>query len=182
MAEEVLIRPATKPDIPDLCGLADLLAQQHAGYDPARYRFPESVPHAYERLLQQEVGHRDAVVLVAEGSGNLIGYAYARVEPPCLVALLGHAGWIHDLYVLEEKRGRGIGTRLLDATIQALTDLKVTHILLGVAPQNEIATALYRRRGFRPSLQEMVLNHDRDTADPFHGHHRAGIRGLTDCL
>lgn len=169
MAEEVLIRPAVESDIAGLCRLAELFVVQHATYDPARYRLPTSVPDAYMDLLEREIRDTDAVVLVAEFSAMLIGYAYARVEPPCLVALLGPAGWIHDLFVLEEKRGQGIGSRLLDATIQELIERKVTDVLLGVAPQNQVAAALYRRRGFRPSLQEMVLNHDDDNPGPLTG-------------
>ena len=98
------------------------------------------------------------MVLVAEVSGVLVGYAFARVEPPSLVALTGPAGWIHDLYVVAEGRGRGTGARLLDAAIQALGDLGVADVLLGVAAQNEAAAALFRRRGFRPTLQEMALH------------------------
>jgi ribosomal protein S18 acetylase RimI-like enzyme len=157
MAEEVLIRPAVTADVPDLCRLADLLARQHAAYDPARYRLPESVADAYADLLAEELGRVDAVVLVADRSGVLVGYAYARVEPASLVALTGRSGWIHDLYVVHEGRGRGTGGRLLDAAIRALGDLGVADVLLGVAAQNRPAADLFRRRGFRPTLQEMTL-------------------------
>jgi ribosomal protein S18 acetylase RimI-like enzyme len=158
MAEDVLIRPAVTSDIPALCKLAELLALQHAAYDPARYRLPRSMADAYVAQWSEQLGREDAVVLVAEVSGVLLGYAFARVEPPSLVALTGPAGWIHDLYVVPESRGRGTGTRLLNAAIQALGELGVADILLGVAAQNEAAAALYRRRGFRPTLQEMALH------------------------
>ncbi|HYV38563.1 MAG TPA: GNAT family N-acetyltransferase [Gemmataceae bacterium] len=144
--------------MPDLCRLAELLALQHAAYDPARYRLPKSVADAYADLLNEQLGRKDAVVLVAEDSGVLVGYAFARVEPPSLVSLTSTAGWIHDLYVVAEGRGRGTGARLLDAAIQALADLGVADVLLGVAAQNEAAAALFRRRGFRPALQEMALH------------------------
>lgn len=48
--------------------------------------------------------------------------------------------------------------RLLDAAIRALGELGAADILLGVAAQNEAAAALFRRRGFRRTLQEMALN------------------------
>jgi GNAT superfamily N-acetyltransferase len=164
VTQDVLIRPAVASDVPDLCRLAELLALQHAAYDPARYRLPRSVADAYAGLLSEQLGREDAVVLVAEVAGALVGYAFARVEPPSLVALTGPVGWIHDLYVVAEKRGRGTGSRLLDAAIQALGDLGVVDVLLGVAAQNGGAAALFRRRGFRPTLQEMALHlgHGRD--------------------
>lgn len=97
------------------------------------------------------------VLLVVEVARELVGYAYARVEPPSLVALTGTVGWIHDLFVVAEHRGHGTGARLLDAAIQSLGALGVVDVLLGVAAQNEAAAALFRRRGFRPTLQEMTL-------------------------
>jgi ribosomal protein S18 acetylase RimI-like enzyme len=157
MTEDVLIRSAVPSDVPGLCRLAALLAQQHAAYDPTRYRLPRSVADAYADLLTEELGREDAVVLVAELAGVPVGYAFARVEPSSLVALTDRAGWIHDLYVVAECRGRGTGGRLLDTAIQALGDRGVVDVLLGVAVQNEAAAALFRRRGFRPTLQEMTL-------------------------
>src|SRR5262245_36860283 len=108
MAEKVLIRPAAKADVPDLCRLAELLALQHAAYDPMRYRLPTSVIDAYAELLNEQLDLKGTVVLVAEMSGALIGYAFARVEPPCLLSLTGRVGWVHDLYVVAECRGHGI--------------------------------------------------------------------------
>ena len=158
MAEAVVIRPAVLPDVPGLCRLAELLARQHADYDPARYRLPKSVADAYADLLGEQLGRDDAVVLVAELSGVLVGYAFARVEPPCLVSLTGRVGWVHDLYVVAEGRGRGTGGRLLDMAIQALGDLGVADVLIGVAAQSVTAAALFRQRGFQPTMQEMTLH------------------------
>ena len=54
----------------------------------------------------------------------------------------------------------------LDAAIQALGDLGVADVLLGVAAQNTAAAALFRRRGFRPTLQEMALHRGDGRGEP----------------
>ena len=83
---------------------------------------------------------------------------FGAVEAPSLVALTGHAGYIHDLYVAPSARRLGIGGRLLDAAVAGLRSVGCPGgVLLGVAPQNEAAAALFRGRGFRPALQEMAL-------------------------
>lgn len=166
MAEAVVIRPAVKPDVPGLCCLAEVLARQHADYDPARYQLPKSVADSYADLFGEQLGRDDAVVLVAEMSGVLVGYAFARVEPPCLVSLTGRVGWIHDLFVVTESRGCGTGRRLLDGAIQALGDLGVSDVLIGVAVQNATAAALFRQRGFQPTMQEMALHLSNGHAEP----------------
>lgn len=158
MVDDVLIRPAVPLDVPGICRLAELLARQHAAYDSLRYRLPMSVADAYAELVNEHLGRKDVVLLVAEVAGVLVGYVFARVEPPCLVALTGRVGWIHDLYVVPVGRGRRTGARLLDAAIRALGALGVADVLLGVAAQNEAAATLFRRRGFRPTLQEMALH------------------------
>jgi hypothetical protein len=49
----------------------------------------------------------------------------------------------------------------------------VADVLLGVATQNKVATTLFRRRGFRPTLQEMALHlsdgHGESAASPDRG-------------
>ncbi len=46
-------------------------------------------------------------------------------------------------------RGRGLGRRLLDATMQQLRERNVNAVHLMVRPDNERARSLYLSRGFR---------------------------------
>lgn len=158
LAETVTIRVAAAADLPGLCQLAGELVQQHIGYDAGRYQPPADLVDAYAELFAQHVGKPGSVLLVADAGGEPVGYVFGAVEPPSLVALTGRAGWIHDLYVSPSARGLGTGGRLLDAAVTMLRSLGCPGgVLLGVAPQNAAAMALFRRRGFRATLQEMAL-------------------------
>lgn len=158
MPTTITIRPAVLADIPTLCPLAAELARQHAAYDPGRYQPPADVASAYAALFAEHIGQPRSVVLTAAAEATLVGYAFAALEPPSLVALTGAAGWIHDLYVAPSARGHGAGPRLLDAAITRLRQIGCPGgILLSVAPQNAAAAALFRSRGFRSTLQEMTL-------------------------
>jgi ribosomal protein S18 acetylase RimI-like enzyme len=152
------IRPASEADIPALCLLAEALARQHAAYDPGRYQLPPDVRAAYAELFAAHLHRADSVLLVAEHDGELVGYLFGAVEPANLVQLSGRAGWIHDLYVRPCARRAGLGNRLLDEAIKRLREAGCPGgVMLAVAPQNAAASALFRRRGFRPTLQEMTL-------------------------
>ena len=157
----IAIRPATEADIPALGPLAEALARQHIGYDAGRYQLPTDVSAAFAELFTTHLRQSDAVLLVADRGGELVGYVFGMVEPANLVELSGRAGWIHDLYVAPAARGVGLGGRLLDETLRRLRALGCPGgIMLAVAPQNTAAAALFRRYGFRPTLQEMTLGPD----------------------
>jgi ribosomal protein S18 acetylase RimI-like enzyme len=101
----------------------------------------------------------DAVILVADRDGQLVGYVFGQVEPPSLVSLTRSTGWIHDLYVSPDARGLGAGGKLLDQAIQAFQLIgPAGGIMLAVASQNAAAATLFQARGFRPTLQEMTLS------------------------
>ena len=158
MPESITIRRAAAADLPALSRLSEALVLQHVAYDSGRYQPPTDLAFAYGELFSPHIGRPTSVVMVADRNGDLVGYVFGEVVPPSLVELAGRAGWIHDLYVSPAARGLGAGGRLLDAAVTGLRSLGCPGgVLLGVAEQNVAAAALFRGRGFRPTLQEMVL-------------------------
>lgn len=158
MSDTITIRRAAAADLPALCQLAETLARQHAGYDPGRYQTPVDVATAYAELFSAHIDQPESVLMVADWDGEVVGYVFGAIEPPSLVELAGRVGWIHDLYVSPTARGRGAGSDLLDTALTRLRSLGCPGgVLLGVAAQNAAAVTLFRRRGFRATLQEMAL-------------------------
>ena len=154
----ITIRRAAAKDLPAMCKLADALVQEHVKFDAARYQPPDDVKAAYSALFAEHLQRPASFLAVAERSNDLVGYVFGVVEPPSLVQLTGHVGWIHDLYVSPIVRRCGAGGRLLDTAIAGLRSIGCPGgVLLGVAAQNVAAAALFRSRGFRPTLQEMTL-------------------------
>jgi ribosomal protein S18 acetylase RimI-like enzyme len=158
MPDSITIRRAAAADLPALCRLSEALVLQHVAYDPGRYQPPTDLSFAYAELFSEHISRPTSVVVVADRNGELVGYVFGEVVPPSLVELAGQAGWIHDLYVSPAARGLGAGGRLLDAAVAGLRSLGCPGgVLLGVAAQNIAAAALFKGRGFRPTLQEMGL-------------------------
>jgi ribosomal-protein-alanine N-acetyltransferase len=118
--------------------------------------------------------------IVAEAEGRVIGYAMSRVETvsdPVLRGLAseleggtrtitnlkmkirnlvplsaetGRVGHLISIAVLEQYRGRGVGSALLSETIRALRDVyEVESIYLEVRVSNDVAIHLYEKFGFR---------------------------------
>lgn len=55
---------------------------------------------------------------------------------------------IDELYVVPERRGRGLGRALLDALLDAARARGATHVDLGTATDDTAARALYESAGF----------------------------------
>jgi GNAT superfamily N-acetyltransferase len=110
----------------------------------------------YGRFLRSQIGAEDAVVLVAEREGEVIGYAYAGLEPMSWMELRGPAGFLHDVLVAEHAQGRGLGTRLVETAAAWLEGRGAPRIMLWTAERNVPARRLFERLGFRPTMVEMT--------------------------
>ena len=151
------VRPARPDDAPALGRLGALLVRTHHDFDPRR--FMEATPHTergYAAYLGSQLGTPDVIVLVAEQGSEVVGYAYAGVEGPDLMALRGPAGVLHDIVVDPACRGRGIGGMLLEAAVSELEARGAPRVVLSTAERNEAAQRLFARAGFRRTMVEMT--------------------------
>ncbi len=151
-----LIRTATPKDGPALGAYGAALARQHHGFDPERFMLPEQLEEGYRAWLLREAQQEDAVVLVAEQDGAVVGYAYGRLEERDWNALLDAHGGFHDLWVDARARRQGVGEALANALMEKLTALGAPRVVLMTAAKNEAARALFARLGWRPTMVEMT--------------------------
>lgn len=157
----VTIRHSTAADVEALGQLGALLVQVHHDFDRDRFVAPTpQTPGRYGGFLGGQLKRKDAVVLVADEDGVVIGYAYGALEGPDWLTLRGPAGVIYDLMVDPGHRRQGVGRRLLEAAIAALERLGAPQVMLETAAPNAVAQKLFSGAGFRPTLIEMTRDHD----------------------
>ncbi len=90
--------------------------------------------------------------LVAELGGEVVGYIMCRVEYGFshLKKLgLARKGHVISVAVLEQHRGKGIGTRLILTAHEELAKKAASECYLEVRVSNVDAVALYERVGYR---------------------------------
>jgi ribosomal protein S18 acetylase RimI-like enzyme len=128
VAEGVLIREATQPDIPAVLALWGVSRSGHAA--------TEDTPEALERL----VADRPGALLVAEEGGTVVGALIATWD--------GWRGNMYRLAVRDADRRRGIGSALVRAGEERLRARGITRVTALVAREDEAARALWDAVGY----------------------------------
>ncbi|MFC6718503.1 GNAT family N-acetyltransferase [Natrialbaceae archaeon GCM10025810] len=95
---------------------------------------------------------------------GVVGFTSFSIERGAL-ELEATRGHLSNLYVVPEFRGRGIGTRLLEAVEDALADRGVDAVILEAMAGNEAARRFYGRAGYVPFRVGMERRLEDDTND-----------------
>ena len=163
--DHVVIRRATRADLPALGRLGALLVETHHDFDRKRFiAATRQTAEGYASFLGSQLGEPGIVVLSAVLDGQVVGYTYAGVEGRDWMSLRGRAGVLYDIIVDPERRGRGVGRALLDATVAALKSSGAPQVVLSTADRNAPAQRLFERAGFRRTMIEMTRDLDDDVS------------------
>ncbi len=151
------VRRAVASDQQVLGKLAAELVRFHHAIDPERFFLPTGVEEGYRRWLGTELANADAVVLVAELGGEVVGYVYGRLEERDFNMLLSAHAALHDVLVIDRAKRTGAGEALITEFARLAAERGVPRVVLHTATSNERAQRLFRKLGFRDTMLEMTL-------------------------
>lgn len=106
-----------------------------------RFTLDERVEH-WAGLLRERPSDRGA--LVAERSRRVVGLVEWEIGLEGDQAI----GEVHAIHLAAEERGRGVGTVLLAAAVEAMRSLGVRRAVLWVVDANSAARRFYERHGW----------------------------------
>jgi ribosomal protein S18 acetylase RimI-like enzyme len=91
-------------------------------------------------------------LFTAELAGTAVGWLWLGEQSP-----EGRAGegWIFDVEVLPEHRGRGVGRALVLAAVARARELGCSNLGLNVFGGNDVAIRLYQSLGFRTRAMQL---------------------------
>jgi GNAT superfamily N-acetyltransferase len=144
----LLIRPATKTDLPALARMNRCLIEDEGS------RNPMSVPELQHRM--SEWLHGDwKVELFIEDEDAIVGYAVYQfrqdIHDPHKVVV-----YLRQLYIERERRSNGLGSRAVKMLAQTRFPTDCT-MELEVLVSNPRGTRFWSRVGFRPYCMTMKL-------------------------
>jgi ribosomal protein S18 acetylase RimI-like enzyme len=158
----MVIRAATEADREVIGFLAGELVRFHHGLDSERFLSGDGVDQGYGRWLLKEARSERARVFVSENNdGSIDGYVYGTLEAHDWYELLGAHGKLHDVFVREGARNRGVARALVLKMIEELESMGAPRIVLSTAVKNEAAQRLFASLGFAPSMIEMTRRSSR---------------------
>jgi len=150
----VIILKAKLDDLPKLVGFTAAEAQEAEG--------------ATKDLTKLEIGIKTALedptiaqywVLVDENDQTCGSVSAVREWSDW------HAGyywWVQSMYIVPEKRGQGLMTRMHDAVVEEMERQEGLELRLYVHQDNRRAIRAYEKAGFKPSPYEIMVLGTRD--------------------
>jgi ribosomal protein S18 acetylase RimI-like enzyme len=133
---EHAIRRAEVADAEDVGRLLHDFNTEYDDYTPG--------PKAMGKRLAQLLASEDVTVLIG-GSGP-DGLVLLRFRPSLWSETLDC--YLEELYVVPEKRGRGLGEALMEAAMDTARSMGAAYMDLGTAETDTAARALYEKLGF----------------------------------
>lgn len=113
------------------------------GIDTGAATFETEPAPDWERWSEE---HLECCRLVAVSEGRVVGWvALSPVSDRCVYGGVAEV----SIYVAEEARGIGVGSRLMQKLIDESEDHGIWTLQAGVFPENESSTALHEKHGFR---------------------------------
>ena len=133
------VTTATAADIPQLCALLAILFTQEADFRPDVNKQSAGLRQIIEH---PEIGH----ILVLREGKSIIGMVNLLFTVS--TACGGKAALLEDMIVRAERRGDGLGGKLLNATIELARQEGCLRVTLLTDRANDAAIRFYMRHGF----------------------------------
>ena len=147
------VRQATLDDVPALVALFQELDRMQSDWRvfTPRPGFYDEVGAKYGEALNTE----NAVVLVAEDDGEVVGMAYGEVRVPSRFSD-ERAMELSGVVVRAGYRGRGVGQALVKEAARFAKEIGVEWIELKTFAPNQGAMAFWEGMGFTPRVVQLT--------------------------
>lgn len=145
---KLVIRKAEAADLEQIEELWIQLTDYMHSLDRRHWQRAADGPTKVRQWMEQSLSEAQRVVFVAEKAGTVLGYGHCLLKkgPPPMRPRL--EAFITDFVVDEQARGKGIGSKLLEALESWSIAQGAEAITLSVAARNELGRAFWGSKGF----------------------------------
>ncbi len=154
-----IVEATADDDFAEVGALGVSLVRFHHALDPRRFTLCDGAEQKYAETLREAIEKFDtAIVLIARDARDqsVLGYVYGELQDRDFEGRRGASGHLHELYVDDAARHRGVGKALVAAFLARTQAAGSRRVVLMVASSNIAAHDLFSASGFQPSMIEMV--------------------------
>ncbi len=160
----VKIREATEKDLTKILELNHklfLFEKSFAPYYNSEWPFKEGKSYFKKRIKNKEEG----IVLVCEVKNKVVGYIAGYIDEYSF-RTLNPIAEVENMYVEENFRGKGIGTKLIKKFIKLAKDKGAKLVKVSAFCKNTSAQRFYKHLGFSEveTVMEKVITSSEDQA------------------
>ena len=151
------VRNASNSDKHSIAALFKEMVEFHTQNDPI-FTLKASGHELYADWFIEQIGNDSACPLIAEADGKIVGFCLSFIRKYPATWLYETYGEINDISVTRDYRRKGIGTKLVDKSIEWLKSKGVKRSEVKIATSNEISTKFWRKIGMTSYLETMYMN------------------------
>jgi GNAT superfamily N-acetyltransferase len=150
------IREAEYADTEKLAPLILQACAHQQLLDPQRYGLVDDLKTNYRRWFGKLAEDPRMTVLVAEENAEVLGFLIASVEKDPPIYKVGEFAVIHDMWVNEAHRKRGVGGGLIKAAQDRFDAIGIKQIRVEALAGDSVVEHLFTSCGFRPCTSLLV--------------------------
>jgi GNAT superfamily N-acetyltransferase len=158
-SQPAVIRVALPEDVLPISKLWLKFMEYNAKFDSS-FEVKPKITARFAREIQDRLKDPNYRIAVAELDEELVGYSFSYVSKKPYFFKLGKFGFIGDLFVLDQFRGRGIGRLLVNDAHDYFKRKGVEQIELLVATLNVDTIKFWERLGYTRLLEWMYRKED----------------------
>ena len=153
MAQELSIRKARESELPRIKELS--VEELPSELDEDELWFTQRAKEAFGRRLDALLARDGNEFYVAQVGADegFAGYLWFGVSERPFSGLM--IGWVYDLLVLPELRGKGVGEALMRHALEVSREKGFGQTGLMVNQKNRVAWSLYEKLGFQTEYRVM---------------------------
>ncbi|MFX1562929.1 MAG: GNAT family N-acetyltransferase [Promethearchaeota archaeon] len=151
------VRKATASDKQSLLQLRTSLQEHVEESNDGIWKITEMGMQKLEQDVDQMLSNTEGLVLIAEKDRNIMGFAYGQVVQRADYTPK-RVGFINMIFIQENHRRQGIGTKLVQRLCQLFKSKAAEHISLRYVVGNKEGQAFWEQLGFKPIIHTAKIN------------------------
>lgn len=143
---------SVRKDFGAVCELHIQLVEHLASLDSQRYELKKEEKAEFKKGFQEYLGNREAIILVYEENGKVVGYTMGRIKKSVSFLKEPKYGYWHEIVVDRKQRRKGIGSALAKELCKFFEKKKIKYVEGYVDNRNTLSMQTWLKNGFTQNL------------------------------